>query len=171
VQFARRECDKREVAIKFFLDTKAFYSEVDLFAAYFPTLKQSLDMPHGRRSDGDRKVDKQHQGANEASKGAHSKGCQVEWTGGCFQSGSIQGGRFLPNVVAVCDSVAAGLVDPRGHALPPCIVMERGESLQEWSDRAEPDRFTALSVWICPPTCELKLRKGPDSMMICVNVS
>ena len=38
------------------------------------------------------------------------------------------------------------LVDPCGNALPPCIVMERGESLQEWADRAEPDLFTSLSV-------------------------
>ena len=44
------------------------------------------------------------------------------------------------------DGGGGDLVDPRGNALPPCIVMERGESLQEWSDRAEPDLFTSLSV-------------------------
>ena len=61
-------------------------------------------------------------------------------------AGGIAGGRFLPHVEAVCDSAEAGLVDPRGRSLPPCIVMERGESLQEWCDRAEPDRFTTFAV-------------------------
>ena len=49
-------------------------------------------------------------------------------------------------VEAVRDGGDVELVDPRGSALPPCIVMERGESLQEWADRAEPDLFTSLSV-------------------------
>ena len=56
------------------------------------------------------------------------------------------GARFLPHVEAVCDSAATGGVDPNNAPLPPCIVMERGESLQDWSNRAEPDRFTSLSV-------------------------
>ena len=50
--------------------------------------------------------------------------------------------RFLPQVEAVCDDA----VDPRGRPLPPCIVMEKGESLQEWSNRAEPDVFASLAV-------------------------
>eukprot|EP00892_Ulva_mutabilis_P000976 jgi/Ulvmu1/1087/UM106_0003.1 len=33
-----------------------------------------------------------------------------------------------------------------GKPLPPCIVMEKGESLQDWSERAEPDLFTSLAV-------------------------
>jgi hypothetical protein len=49
-------------------------------------------------------------------------------------------------VEAVRDDVRGELVDPSGNALPPCIVMERGESLQEWSNRAEPDVFTSLAV-------------------------
>ena len=38
------------------------------------------------------------------------------------------------------------LVDPGGHPLPPCIVMERGESLDLWSDRNAPDRAQAFTV-------------------------
>jgi hypothetical protein len=49
-------------------------------------------------------------------------------------------------VEALRDGVKGELVDPRGKSMPPCIVMERGESLQEWASRAEPDPFTALSV-------------------------
>jgi serine/threonine protein kinase len=51
-------------------------------------------------------------------------------------------------VEALRDGVMGELVDPKGRRLPPCIVMERGESLQEWTHRAEPDMFTALAV--CP---------------------
>ena len=50
--------------------------------------------------------------------------------------------QFLPQVEAVC----ADAVDPRGRPLPPCIIMEKGESLQDWSNRAEPDRFASLAV-------------------------
>ena len=50
--------------------------------------------------------------------------------------------RFLPKVETMCDHA----VDPRGRPLPPCIVMEKGESLQDWSNRAEPDLFTSLAV-------------------------
>jgi hypothetical protein len=49
-------------------------------------------------------------------------------------------------VEALRDGVTGDLVDPKGRALPPCIVMERGESLQEWANRAEPDLFTSLAV-------------------------
>ena len=38
------------------------------------------------------------------------------------------------------------MVDPAGHPLPPCIVMERGESLDLWSDRNAPDRAQAFTV-------------------------
>ena len=54
--------------------------------------------------------------------------------------------RFLPQVETICDHA----VDPWGRTLPPCIVMEKGESLQDWSNRAEPDLFTSLAVR--PPT-------------------
>ena len=38
------------------------------------------------------------------------------------------------------------VVDAKGNPLPPCIVMERGESLDIWSARARPDRWQAFTV-------------------------
>jgi hypothetical protein len=38
------------------------------------------------------------------------------------------------------------LVDAHGHPLPPCIVMERGEPLDLWAARAQPDRPQAFVV-------------------------
>jgi hypothetical protein len=38
------------------------------------------------------------------------------------------------------------LVDAYGYPLPPCIVMERGESLDIWAARAQPDRSQAFTV-------------------------
>jgi hypothetical protein len=49
------------------------------------------------------------------------------------------------------DGVTGELVDPQGRALPPCIVMERGESLQEWANRAEPDLLASLAVCFSYP--------------------
>ena len=63
---------------------------------------------------------------------------------GSFQMMPDAAAKFLPQVEAVCDDA----VDPRGQPLPPCIVMEKGESLQDWSNRAEPDLFASLAV--CP---------------------
>ena len=40
----------------------------------------------------------------------------------------------------------AEFVDTCGHPLPPCIVMERGESLDIWVARAKPDRALAFAV-------------------------
>ena len=50
--------------------------------------------------------------------------------------------QFLPRVESMCKSSS----DPRGALLPPCIVMEKGESLQEWCNRAEPDLFASIAV-------------------------
>ena len=36
--------------------------------------------------------------------------------------------------------------DADGHAFPPCIVMERGESLAEWAHATQPDRMNAITV-------------------------
>ena len=43
-------------------------------------------------------------------------------------------------------NTARVLVDSSGHPLPPCIVMERGESLDIWAARARPDRTQAFVV-------------------------
>ena len=44
--------------------------------------------------------------------------------------------------------VVQELVDPSGNILPPIIIMEKGESLNEWSARAEPDLFMSIAVRI-----------------------
>jgi hypothetical protein len=61
-------------------------------------------------------------------------------------------GQFLPQVVASCpDSPAGGGIrDPWGRALPACMVMERGEALDIWMDRAQPDKYMAFSVRSSP---------------------
>ena len=46
-----------------------------------------------------------------------------------------------------------GLVDPSGCPLPPFIVMERGDSLDIWSERAKPDVWQSVSVCACLPAC------------------
>jgi hypothetical protein len=47
------------------------------------------------------------------------------------------------------DNLDRSLVDANGNPLPPCIVMERGESLDLWVGRARPDSTQALAVR-CP---------------------
>lgn len=52
------------------------------------------------------------------------------------------------------DNKDGSVVDPQGNPLPPCIVMERGESLDIWSERAKPDRMQSFSVRACIPLHE-----------------
>ena len=141
VQFARNPQSEREYAVKFFLDRGAFYAEAALYAAYFPTLRKQLETPP--------------EGTPTNVHGAFQEAASVPST-----AGGIAGGRFLPHVEAVCDSAEAGLVDPRKEPLPPCIVMERGESLQEWCDRAEPDRFTTFAVRTPPGSMQVQSERG-----------
>jgi hypothetical protein len=54
-------------------------------------------------------------------------------------------GQFLPQVVASCVE-AHRIRDPWGGSLPACMVMERGEALDLWMDRAQPDKYMAFSV-------------------------
>lgn len=54
--------------------------------------------------------------------------------------------QFLPRLEAMEANADGALVDKRGHALPSCLAMEKGESLDEWSRRAKPDLFMAVTV-------------------------
>ena len=54
--------------------------------------------------------------------------------------------KFLPQIEEICDGSEGLLHDPRGRVVPPCIVMEKGESLYDWSERATPDLFTSVAV-------------------------
>eukprot|EP00892_Ulva_mutabilis_P011475 jgi/Ulvmu1/86/UM001_0089.1 len=123
VQFAIGAQNCCEYAIKFFLDYESFLTEAALYAACFPHVRAAV-----------------------------SDAVAVRVDTGLGSSGDVAlpmaniVARFLPQVEAVCDGAAGGLEDPHGEPLPPCIVMEKGESLHDWRDRAEPDLFTCLAV-------------------------
>jgi hypothetical protein len=57
-------------------------------------------------------------------------------------------GRFLPELHSIVESPAGGFVDAFGRPMPPCIVMEKGESLDMWAARGEGgmDVVTGLQV-------------------------
>ena len=65
---------------------------------------------------------------------------------GCGGAAASPLAQFLPQVRNVEANDDHALLDPSGHPLPPCIVMERGESLDMWSERATPDRYQAFGV-------------------------
>ena len=56
--------------------------------------------------------------------------------------------QFLPPVHSILDNADEVVVDAGGNALPPCIVMERGESLDLWMQRNTRgmDTFTCMQV-------------------------
>lgn len=56
--------------------------------------------------------------------------------------------RQVMQVRSIVHNTNNELVGSEGHPLQPCIVMERGESLDLWSDRNAPDRAQAFTV--CP---------------------
>lgn len=65
--------------------------------------------------------------------------------------GSPAIGGLAPRIKAVndpldTDAAPGPATDRFGRALPPCIVIARGESLTEWSHRAKPDVFQAVAV-------------------------
>jgi hypothetical protein len=64
-------------------------------------------------------------------------------------------GQLLPRLEGMYDNKDGLLTDPNGHKLPPCIVMERGESLDEWSKRRKPDMWAAMPVLLlrCSAAC------------------
>jgi hypothetical protein len=56
----------------------------------------------------------------------------------------------------IVNSGEAGLVDVEGNAMPPCIVMEKGESLDMWAASTGDglDMVTGLQVL---PLCSLNI--------------
>ena len=56
--------------------------------------------------------------------------------------------KLLPRVREICDNVDGRITDAAGEALPPCIIMEKGEALNIWSRRNKGgiDHMTALQV-------------------------
>jgi len=162
VQFALC-CDEGcHYAIKFFLDRASFEVEAALYAAAFPHIRDMVAHNSGSvRAASTCKFDL----AGTRTAGTAYGSGSVRVAGDSKQPGDAafmdsEGNksalrqpvmpemvaRLLPQVEAVYGGVEGCLVDPRGEPLPPCIVMEKGECLQDWCDRAEPDRFAAIAV-------------------------
>jgi hypothetical protein len=59
-------------------------------------------------------------------------------------------GRFLPRFRNIIDNADGHMRDRNGRPFPPCIVMEKGESLDMWMQRkhAGVDMETGLQVWL-----------------------
>lgn len=55
-------------------------------------------------------------------------------------------GELLPRNYGMYDNEDGVLQDAMGNKLPAFIVMERGESLDEWSQRRRPDVWGAMPV-------------------------
>lgn len=58
---------------------------------------------------------------------------------------------FLPKARDIVPNNDGAFVDGRGHPMPPCIVMEKGESLDRWAQRNKRamDPFTCMQVGPC----------------------
>lgn len=139
VQFARSRREMKDYAVKFFLDTDAFEAEATLYAAHVPALRASLAWTLAARAaaiaaDAVTAAAVPHSGGSTAA----ALAAQPPRPGAAEQ--------FLPEVVAVSDGTVSALEGPQGCGLPPFVVTTRGESLLEWSNRAAPDIFAALSV-------------------------
>ena len=149
VQFAEGRHDRCEYAVKFFLEPTAFHAETALFASCTATpLHGHRTQSDGMHADGVHapcigQTSRQSLPAVPAGgPTADSDDLAVSVPVGTVARGPA---RFLPRVEVVCEG-GGDLVDGKGRPLPPCIVMEKGESLHDWSERASPDMFTALAV-------------------------
>lgn len=58
-------------------------------------------------------------------------------------------GSLLPKCIAFCANARGQETDAHDIPLPPFLVMEKGESLDEWNHRAKPDIFQAVAVRTC----------------------
>ena len=114
-----------EYALKFFLDREAFLTEARLYSACGTPLPGIASITSLARP--------------AAPAVQESSGLELP----------AAAARFLPRIEAVADDCR----DPSGAPLPPCIVMEKGESLQDWSNRAEPDLFAAVAVRCAAQYC------------------
>lgn len=146
VQMARNPLNGLDYAIKFFISNNAFDSEKELYNDKSSPLGKFLPQVHvqdvhcclalerlllfNRLS-----VLKEFLGVQNSqwSNSNHSKFKQAV--------SALQ----VRDIVSNDD---CSVMDPAGNCLPPCIVMERGESLDIWSARARPDRWQAFTV--CP---------------------
>lgn len=89
-----------------------------------------------------------------------------------YSDSSCPLGAFLPQAKAIVDNAEGEFRDPHGHQMPPCIIMEKGESLDMWCRRAEPDRPLVYAVRFryhrcntspCKLRCMPKAAVGPST--------
>lgn len=60
-------------------------------------------------------------------------------------------GRFLPELSCIVDSERGGdFRDRYGGAMPPCIVMEKGEALDVWAARSGGALDMVTGLQVCP---------------------
>ena len=110
-----------QYAVKFFLDRDAFLTEAALYAARFPALRKVASREVAARADA----------------------LQAEACDSCCLLQSCQ---FMAGACLICEEAAEGLSDPGGHALPPCIVTDSGQSLQDWLEHKPEDSFSTVAV-------------------------
>ena len=131
IQFVECKDDHGQYAIKFFLDRESFLTEAALYAACLPTMPAVL--------------------SESASKHLQSILPRTASGGGLHFPEAVA--RCLPQLEAVvdCEAASGPLNDPRGRPLPSCIVLEKGDPLDDWTGRSDPDIFTTLAV--CGKAC------------------
>ena len=54
--------------------------------------------------------------------------------------------KFMPTVIQFVDNEDEHFCDPKGAPMPPCFVMEKGESLTERTMRCKNDIFTIIQA-------------------------
>lgn len=69
----------------------------------------------------------------------------------CYRSAHL--GSFMPTVERYVDNDDGLFRDHSGNAMPPCIVMERGESLRDRMKIAHADRAGVAQVRCCCRLC------------------
>lgn len=55
-------------------------------------------------------------------------------------------GVFLPRMRLLLDNLNGSFRDPHGHKMPPCIIMEKGESVDLWRGRVKPSTQEVIVV-------------------------
>jgi hypothetical protein len=67
-----------------------------------------------------------------------------------FASPTLRGHLPLVDVLGDLSVKADAIVDTEGYALPPCVVIEKGEALNEWARRRSPGLQAKAEVCTLP---------------------
>eukprot|EP00892_Ulva_mutabilis_P008345 jgi/Ulvmu1/5883/UM026_0003.1 len=145
-EFASSQFDPSQYAIKFYLNRDEFEAEAALLATTAPAPPTPPARPESLAS-----VD------SVASTMSVVPGTRQESATLAAAPSHTGTARrrlpFLPDVRGAYGNTAEGVCDPRGRPLPPCIVMQRGESLQDWLGRCTPGWHSACTVLLAVSQC------------------